>query len=158
MECCDKDLRKDLTRAAGGTLTTKTEEEVLAAIKILAVREENAMVARVTLHEMRQDRDKPIIDQAGVCKYPLNFDCDREISYSEHILRDVVVRGLVDSEVRFDLLSDTNQNMTLEEVLQFVEKREAGEGKDQPMAYLNHKGWRVSQVSTNKTNVKALKM
>ena len=30
----------------------KTEEEVLAAIKILAVREENAMVAGVTLHKM----------------------------------------------------------------------------------------------------------
>ena len=52
LECCGEDLQKDLTRVAGGTLTTKTEEEVLAAIKILAVREENAMVARVTLHEM----------------------------------------------------------------------------------------------------------
>ena len=52
LECCDRDLRKDLTRAAGGTLTTKTEEVVLATTEILAVREENGMVARVTLHEM----------------------------------------------------------------------------------------------------------
>ena len=29
-------------------------------IKTLAVREENAMIARVVLHEMQQDRDKPI--------------------------------------------------------------------------------------------------
>ena len=35
-------------------LSTKTEEEVLAVIKILAVRKEEAMFARVTLHEMRQ--------------------------------------------------------------------------------------------------------
>jgi hypothetical protein len=50
IECCDEQLRKDLTRSAGGSLTNKTEQEVLAAIKKLAVREENTMVARVTLH------------------------------------------------------------------------------------------------------------
>ena len=41
LECCSEPLRKDLTRAAGGTLTNKTEAQVLAAIKTLAVREEN---------------------------------------------------------------------------------------------------------------------
>ena len=52
LECCDEGLRKDLTRAAGGTLTEKSEADVLKAIKTLAVREENTMVARVALHEM----------------------------------------------------------------------------------------------------------
>ena len=60
LECCDNQLRKDLTRNTGGTLTGKTEDEVLAAMKILAVREENVMVARVTLHNMKQDRGEPI--------------------------------------------------------------------------------------------------
>jgi hypothetical protein len=60
LECCDKQLRKDLTRSAGGTLTGKTEGEVLAAIKSLAVRKKNPMVARVALHNMRQDRDDPL--------------------------------------------------------------------------------------------------
>ena len=60
LECCDDQLRKDLTRNAGGTLTGKTEDEVLAAIKTLAVREENVMVARVMLHNMKQDRGEPI--------------------------------------------------------------------------------------------------
>ena len=52
LECCDEDLRKDLTCAAGETLTEKSEADVLKAIKTLAVREENTMVARVALHEM----------------------------------------------------------------------------------------------------------
>ena len=60
LECCDDQLRRDLTRNAGGTLVGKTEVEVLAAMKILAVREENVMVARVTLHNMKQDRGEPI--------------------------------------------------------------------------------------------------
>ena len=133
LECCDEELRKDLTRLSGGTLTAKTEEEVLAAIKSLAVREENTMVARVTLHEMRQDRDEPIRSfaarikgQAGICKYVLTCPCQREINYSDYILRDVVVQGLYDNDIQLDLLSDQNQDMSLEEVLQFVEKKEAG--------------------------------
>ncbi len=42
LECCDDQLHKDLTRTAGGTLTNNTEAEVLAAMKRLAVRDENA--------------------------------------------------------------------------------------------------------------------
>ena len=52
--------------------------------------------------------------------------CGQEISYSKHILQDIVAHGLVDSEIQLDLLSDSNQGMTLEEVFQFVEKKEAG--------------------------------
>jgi len=37
LECCDEQLRRDLTRNARGTLTEKSEEEVLAAMKVLAV-------------------------------------------------------------------------------------------------------------------------
>ncbi len=55
LECCDDKLRRDLTRNTRGTLTEMTEDEVFAAMKRLAVREENTMVARVTLHNMRQD-------------------------------------------------------------------------------------------------------
>ena len=55
LECCDEPLRRDLTRSAGGSITDKTVVEVLVAIKRLVVREENTMVARVTLHNKRQD-------------------------------------------------------------------------------------------------------
>ena len=75
LECCDDQLRKDLTRNAGGTLTEITEDEVFTGMRRLAIREENTMVARVTLHNMRQDRDEPIRaygarlrGQASVCK------------------------------------------------------------------------------------------
>ena len=76
LECCDEPLRMDLTRAAGGSLTNKTEDEVLSSMKKLAVREENTMVARVTLHNMRQDRDETVRSfrarlpgQADICKF-----------------------------------------------------------------------------------------
>lgn len=134
LECCEEQLRKDLTRNAGGSLTNKTADEVLAAIKKLAVREENTMVARVQLHNMRQDRDEPIRSfcarlrgQAGVCKFNIKCQgCEGDVNYTEQIVRDVITRGLADSEIQLDLLGDRNQDMTLEEVLKFVEAKEAG--------------------------------
>ncbi|XP_062586740.1 uncharacterized protein LOC134248350 [Saccostrea cucullata] len=134
LECCDEPLRKDLTRSTGGSLTDKTEETILSAIKKLAVREENTMVARVTLHNMRQDRDEPVRNfsaklrgQAGVCKFVITCpNCNHEVNYTDTIVRDVLARGIADPDIQLDLLGDKNQNMTLEEVTQFMEAKEAG--------------------------------
>ena len=134
LECCDEQLRKDLTRTAGGTLANHTEANVLKAMKTLAVREENTMVARVTLHNMRQDRDEPIRSfgarlsgQAGICKFVTKCPgCDMDVNYTEAVLRDVLSRGLDDTEIQLDLLGDTNQEMSLEEVFQFIEAKESG--------------------------------
>ena len=134
LECCDDQLRKDLTRNAGGTLTEMTENEVFAAMRRLAIREENTMVARVTLHNMRQDRDEPIRaygtrlrGQASVCKFTQQCTgCEANVDYTEAIIKDVLCRGLEDTEIQMDLLGDKNQDMTMEQVLRFVEAKEAG--------------------------------
>ena len=59
-----------------GSLTHKTAAEVMEAIKKLAVRGENTMVAQVQLHNMCQDWDETIRSfgarlrgQAGICKF-----------------------------------------------------------------------------------------
>ena len=64
LECCDEQLHKDLTRNAGGSLANKPLQEVMQAIKILAMQ----------LHNMRKDDDDTIRSfsarargQAGVC-------------------------------------------------------------------------------------------
>ena len=136
LECCEEELRKDITRSAGGSLSNKSEDEVLKAIKILAVREENAMIARVELFNMQQDHDElvrafgaKIRGQANTCKYTIQCtseDCTQEINYTDHILRDVLIRGVSDPDIRLDLLQDKNQDMTLEEVFQFIEAKESG--------------------------------
>lgn len=67
------------------------------------------MVARVTLHNMRQDRDEPVHTygaslrgQAGVCKFTQQCTgCDANVDYTEAILRDVLCRGLEDSDGPF---------------------------------------------------------
>ena len=134
LECCEEPLRKDLTRSSGGSLTVKSEVEVLAAIKRLAVREENTMVARVTLHNMRQDREETIRSfgarlrgQAGICKFVIKCPgCSIDVNYTDEILRDALTRGIADPEIQLDLLGDKNQTMDLEDVFQFIEAKEAG--------------------------------
>lgn len=134
LECCDDNLRKDITQNAGGSLANKTVEQVLEAVKKLAVREENAMVARVQLSDMKQDRDEAIRNfgarlrgQASVCKFTTACpSCNTAVNYTDNILRDILVKGLADNEIQLDLLGDKNQDMSLEEVFQFVEAKEAG--------------------------------
>ena len=134
LECCDEHLRRDLIRTTGGSLSNRTEEQVMAAIKKLAVRQENTMVARVQLHNMKQDIAEPIRNfcarlrgQAGVCKFTVTCtNCDRDVDYTEHMIRDVVTRGLADNDIQLDLLGDQNQNMTSEEVIKFIEAKESG--------------------------------
>ena len=134
LEYCDENLRKDITRNAGGSLANRTVDQVLEAVKRLAVREENAMIARVQLSDMRQDRDDAIRTsgarlrgQASVCKFTVACpSCSNDVPYTDHILRDIFIKGLADHEIQLDLLGDTNQDMSLEEVFQFVEAKEAG--------------------------------
>ena len=56
LQCCETDLRKTLHRTHG-SLGAKPEDFVLNAIKQQAVQIENIVVSRVSLLEMKQDRD-----------------------------------------------------------------------------------------------------
>ena len=80
----------------------------------LAVREENVMVARVKLHNMKQDRSESIHyfgtrfqGQAGVCRFTQQCtNCNADVDYTEAILRDVLCQGLEYSEIQLDLLGN----------------------------------------------------
>ena len=82
------------------------------------------MVARVTLQEMCQDRDEPV--QAGVCKYIIKYpNCDHDVNYIDPMVRDVLARGICDNDIQLDLLGNSNQDMSLEEVTRLVEVKDA---------------------------------
>ena len=136
LECCDEELRKDLTRAAGKSLTNSAEKDVLTAMKALAVRSENTMVARVALSNMRQGHEEPIRSfyarikgQADTCKYEMecvNAACDQINDFTEEIIGNVIARGLADQEIQLDLLGEKNQEMTLKDMIEYIEAKESG--------------------------------
>ena len=67
---------------------------MFAAIKKLAIRQENTMVARVTLHNMKQDRGEPVRaygarlrGQASVCKFAQKCsECEATVDYTEAMI------------------------------------------------------------------------
>ena len=133
LECCDDELRRDLTRSSGGSLTSKDEKTVLESIRKLAVRTENTMVARVALHNMHQDRDEPVrsfcawfMGQANICNYSVERpDCKKDVSYTNHIVRDCVTRGLSDDDIRLDVLVNESQHKTLDSLVSYIESKKA---------------------------------
>ena len=114
-----------------------TEEAALEAIKPFAVKPVNIMVSRVQLQNLHQERDEPVRSfcarlrgQAGVCNFTKTkiCPCHREVvlDYSEDIVRDALIRGLVDEDIKLDILGQCNQQMTLDETLKLSEAKEAG--------------------------------
>ena len=64
------------------------------------------MVVRVTLHNMKQDRDEleraygaRLKGQGSVCKFTQQCaGCQANVDYTEAMVRDVLCRGLEDAE------------------------------------------------------------
>ena len=94
------------------------------------------MVARVKLQQMRQDRDEPVRafaarlrGQAGVCSFSikcLSDTCGSSVDYSDIMIRDALIRGLDDEEIRLDILGESRQDLSLEDTLSYVEAKESG--------------------------------
>ena len=136
LECCDAKLRRDITRNAVGPvrLEDMTEENLLKAIRALAVREENPKVARVALSRMTQDRGEPVRafaarlrGQAEVCRFLKKCaGCDQISNQGEERVADQLCIGLADAEIQEDLLKHQDQDMGVEDTIRFVEVRAAG--------------------------------
>ena len=134
LECCDEQLRRDLIRSNGGALNSKSEKDVLEAIRTLAVREENIMVLRVELSNMKQDRDEPIRNfaarlrgHATQCKFLIKCtECQKEISYMDQLLKDSIIRGIYDQEIQLEILGNQDQEISLEKLIKFIEAKESG--------------------------------
>ena len=131
LECCDDALRRDLTRTFGA-LTCLDEPVVLDKIKVLAVRQENVMVARYQLLQMQQDRDEPVRafaarlrGQAGTCEYSVTCSCQRSVDYGDVMVKDALIRGLVDDEIRLATMSESKTD-TLEATISYIEAKESG--------------------------------
>ena len=136
LECCDSNLRRDVTRNAVGPLPIEgmTEKELLAAIKSLAVTAENTKVARVALSRMTQDRTEPIRafaarlrGQAEVCRFLKKCpNCDGIVNQGEERVADQLCIGLADAEIQEDLLKHPDQDLCVEDTIRFIEVRVAG--------------------------------
>ena len=108
-----------MTCTAGGTLTNKTEDEVLDIIKHLAICEKNIMVACVNLHNVHQDDDDPIHafgaphwGQSATSGITIMCPhCNHNVDYTEPMICDCITKVLQDSDIQLNLLGDTDKSI-----------------------------------------------
>ena len=123
--------------ATGPTpLREYTEPDLLAAIRAMAVQEENKRAARVTLSRprMTQDRGETVRSfvarlrgQAEVCRFDRKCTgCATVNSQSEDRVADQLCVCLADPDIQADLLKEPDKDQTVEELVQFIMVRVTG--------------------------------
>ena len=111
-----------------------TEADLLVHARKLVVKERNLLVNRLKLATITQDEDEPVykfetrlkpIARTG--KFQQTCDkCKTEVDFTEQMVRDHLIRGLSDLEIKKKVLALEWKQCTLEKVLSFVEAEELG--------------------------------
>ena len=136
--CCDPALRNEVINS-GNNIACKSEDEILATIKTLAVRRETMAQSRMKLFKMRQepgDSTETFLTSlrrvANNCQFTINCECNREIDYSDLVVRDLLVQGLADSAIQNKVVSEGDlRTWNLEHLLGFIEN-ELSKGHSKP--------------------------
>ncbi len=134
--CCSEDLRCDILKDIQADLSSMSEEDLLKAMKRLAVVEESTLAQRLKLGKMTQTPGTGIRTylaslrgQAALCNYTATCKeagCTHKYDFSEDIIMDNLVRGMSDHEIMSDLLGDSKTDRTLNETVLFIAQKEQG--------------------------------
>ena len=95
-------------------IVSKTVDEVLSAMKRLAVIPIATGIIRSELLEMKQLRDEAfrkfasrVRGKAETCEYVTRVKCQcdtiNEVNFTDHIMRDVLLAGIYDPDIRGDM-------------------------------------------------------
>ena len=113
LACCDQDLKSSVERA-DPAISSKVESDVLSAIKRHAVVSVAVSVLRTELLVMKQDHEENIIafasralGKARNCKLVVKCPHDSNVDYSEDIVKQVILAGMYDDEIKRKVLSTT---------------------------------------------------
>ena len=138
LNCCDSDLRKDVSAATPG-ITTLTEDEVMAAIKTYAVQSRTECVLMKELLGMVQDQEEGIrrfyarvLNVARQCDLEIactNNVCPNRnapfLSYRDKIVKYVVLNGLYHADMQKEVFGSSNiDGKTLAETIDLIVDKE----------------------------------
>ncbi len=163
LECTSKELGNIVLRAHPN-FTSKPLDEVLPLLRSLAVVPVALGVLRSELTAMTQDPDEPfrtfaakVQGKAETCELTTNYTgtcthCNTEYQgttyYTENRIRDVLLNGIADMDIRREALSvDNIHNRSINEVIAFVEGREIARNANPVVG--------ISAVSRYRENLRA---
>lgn len=113
-QCAGPELGDSLLKAnpdaASGDLS-----DLLAAMRSLAVIPVATCVLRTELLQLHQERDEAfrafaarVRGKAEACAYSAMCVCGEDVDYTDYIIRDVLLNGIYDSDIRRDMLGMTD--------------------------------------------------
>ena len=160
LQCCTDDLLLDLHRNNGEQLDTMLEADLLTQMEKLAVRGESQIISRVHLRNMSQDHQEDIRHyaarvkgRAALCNYSIKCSsCQADVSYADEEIKDQICTGLSDSEIQKDVLAQRKQHASMEDLLSFIEDREAGKRSQTALTTSTNTVSRISQYQKAKSN------
>ena len=158
LETCSENLRFALYQS-DASINTKTEDEILAAMKQLAVKEENQLVSRMKLSMLQQGAGEAVGNfvarlkgQADLCAFTEKcVTCNTHTRFTHQMVRDNLVRGLYDQDIQREVLGLEDQTMDLKNLLKLLEAKEAGR---RTQATILGRGASAAAASSYKTREK----
>ena len=101
-------------------------------MRSLAVIPVATCVLRTELLQLRQERDEPfrtftakVRGKAETCSYTASCTCGASVDYTDHVIRDVILNGLYDTDIRRELLGIAGILETpINEIIALVESKE----------------------------------
>ena len=161
---CNEDLRRNLFNCLGSKLKTLTEQQMMDEIKKLAVLAQNNLVKMVQFFALSQDREEPIRAffarlKAGASACELSVQCTavactEKVSYADKMILHALVRGIVDEEIRENVLAKSEE-LGLEETVKFVEAKETGRRSTVELGTSTLANTAVSKITTYKREQKS---
>ena len=135
---CSMEVNKLLFEFVGATtLDGASEEELLAYIKGIAVKGLHKEVHRVNFGKLKQSEGESITHyvarlkaQAALCEFSVNCSCAQKVSFSEEMVSQQLVAGLLVSEHQSKLLSEATTLTTLQDKVVRLQSLEATAARD----------------------------
>ena len=130
-QCTGDELGDSLLKTAP-SMVSKPTSVVMAAMKSLAVIVVATGVMRAGLVCMQQDRDESfrafaarVRGKAETCAYITKCTCLREVDFTDSIIRDVLMVGIADLDIRREVLGTSAiLERALNDVISLVESKE----------------------------------
>ena len=133
-QCAENELGDSLLKA-NPHAASNTLQDLLAAMRSLVVIPVATGVLRTELLQLRQERDEPfraftarVRGKAETCAFSTKYECGKNVDYTDHVIRDVLLNGISDPDIRREVLGTQNVLQTpVNDVIALVEnKRMAG--------------------------------
>ncbi|XP_048576277.1 uncharacterized protein LOC125557593 [Nematostella vectensis] len=154
-QCAGTELEDSILKA-NPNAANESLTKLMKAMRSLSIIPIATCVLRTELLQMRQERDESfrsftakVRGKAETCAYNAKCSCSRPVDYTDHVIRDVIINGLYDNEIRREVLGiDGILEKPINQVIAVVESKEMARNALPP----SHSLSAVSSFQRQKTN------